>query len=444
MDPDRSAAALARFFTRTTAGIKPGLQVIEALSERMDHPERRFLVVHVAGTNGKGSVCALLEAILRRAGLRTGLYTSPHLVRFHERIRVDGQAMSDEDVVARAAEVEAADARQAAETGLRPATFFELGTAMAFSHFARSGVQIAVVETGMGGRWDATNVVLPLVSVITPIGLDHQEYLGDTLTAIAGEKAGILKDGRPVVLAEQAEEAKEVLLAEARTRRAPVISAPEEVEVRPARAPRGFDRLSGQRISVRSAQADYGTVTLGLLGDHQRANAAVAVAAAEQVFAALGREPEAEAVSAGLAAARWPARLQILETQPPLLLDGAHNPAGAVALAAALRDLFGERPGAFVIGLSRDKDVAGVLRPLRPWLRRAWAVAYAGDRALPPDDLAARLRGPGREVSTASLGEALAAARTWAAAEEGFVCVCGSLYLAGDVLGRPEYRHTVS
>ena len=433
MDPDLSAAFLERFFKRTTAGIKPGLQVIEALLARLGNPEKAFIAVHVAGTNGKGSVCAMLESIFRGAGFKTGLYTSPHLVRFHERIRVNGEEITDAQVAALAAEVEAADLRMASETGLRPATFFELGTALAFAHFARAGVQIAVVETGMGGRWDATNVIHPLVSVITPISLDHQEYLGDTLEKIAGEKAGIIKDQRPVVVADQPEAVMAVLAGEARRKNAPLVPATEDVQVGGGKASADFR----QRITLHSPLADYGTVTLGLLGPHQAANAALAVAAAERAFQEMSLPLDPEVVGEALAGTRWPARFQLLSDNPPVVLDGAHNPAGAEALAAALKAVFKKKPGAFVIGLTRDKDADGILKPLKPWLKRAWATAYAGDRALPPADVVKKLRAFRVETTPAALADALREAREWARANDGFVCVCGSLYLAGEVLKLP-------
>ncbi len=428
---DALAAELEALFRRTTKGIKPGLERIAALLERLGHPERAYAVIHVAGTNGKGSVCAMMESILRAAGLRTGLYTSPHLVRFHERIRVNGEPVGDEALARVLHDVRAqAEALEAQAPAAQGATFFEIATAMAFEQFRRDGVQVAVVETGMGGRWDATNVVRPVVAVLTPIGLDHAEYLGSTLTAIAGEKCGIIKAGRPVVSGVEDPEAAAVVQAAAEAARAPLIPARGQVSVR-----RGAQDLDGQRVQVETADGLRVTATLALLGAHQLGNTAMAVAAVEAFAGALGVELPPAAYRKGLETVRWPARLQVLEREPPMVLDGAHNPHGARALAAALGELRGRRPVALVCGLLADKDAAGVLQALAPVAARAWMVPlhHAGGRA--PAELAALARTAGLQATdAATLAAALDEARAWAAAQGGMVCIAGSLYLAGEVL----------
>lgn len=422
--------ALARLYRRNLHTIKLGLDEVRGLLDVLGRPEEALLTVHVAGTNGKGSVCAMLAGMLESAGFRTGLYTSPHLVRFNERIRVQGQDISDAELSARMDEVEEAVGRRA-HPG-RNVTFFEFTTALAFAHFRRAGVQIAVVETGMGGRLDATNVVTPLVSVITPIGLDHCAWLGDTLEQIAGEKAGIIKPARPVVLGgPQPPEALAVLQRAAQDLGAPCTLAWESVSVR-----RLKQSLSGQRIAVETQDVALGPFDLPLPGRHQLDNVATAVAAMGVVAEACGVPLPAPAVLAkGLASIRWPARLQLVHEQPPVLLDGAHNPAAAAVLAASIRELAGKRPVALVCGFLADKDAVGFLRALAPRADAAWLVPAEGERAMAMPAMQAAARTAGcRADEAASVTDALALAQSWAEARGGVVLVCGSLYLAGAVL----------
>ena len=252
--------SLERLYALRTFG-KPGLEVTVDLLNRLGNPHHAFVTIHVAGTNGKGSVCVMLESVLRQAGLRAGLYTSPHLMRFNERIRVNGEEICDPELASLFETMEAHAA--AVSTPGREVTFFEFTTALAFEHFKRTSVQVAVVETGMGGRLDSTNVVMPLVSVITRIGLDHTDYLGTTLAAIAGEKAGIIKPGRPVICGATPDEAKAVIHATAVAKQSPFIDVTESVSVR-----RVAQTLSGQKVSITSGDVDYGTVSVKFLGKH--------------------------------------------------------------------------------------------------------------------------------------------------------------------------------
>lgn len=423
-------AALGRLYLRATHGIRPGTERVRRILDLLGRPERAFASIHVAGTNGKGSVCAMVESVLRAEGVRTGLYTSPHLVRFHERIRVNGVPIGDADLAACVDAVEAAAAR-AADGRSGEATFFEIGTAVAFEHFRRAGVQAAVIETGLGGRWDATNVVDPLVSAICEVDLDHCEYLGRTVAEVAAEKAGILKPGRPVVCGATAPEAVAVIRAAASAVGAPVIDAASAVSVRRASA-----GLEGQRLSISTAQADLPPVCLPLLGRHQAANAAVAVAVLEAFGRAAGAEIGAKAFVRGLESVRWPARLQVLERDPPVLLDGAHNPHGARALAAALDELRERRPIGLVAGVLADKDAGGFFRALAPGVGRCWTVPVRSERASAPEALCAAARAAGIEaIATASVDAGVGAAREWARQDGGgWVCIAGSLYLAGEVL----------
>ena len=423
------AQALAHLYRRNLHAVKLGLEETVALLAELDQPQESFLSIHVAGTNGKGSVCAVLAAMLQAAGFRTGLYTSPHLVHFHERVRVNGQPISDPDLVRLIEVVEDATGRRC-ETGLRDATFFEFTTALAFTYFREQKVQVAVIETGMGGRLDATNVITPMVSVITPIGLDHMAYLGSTLTAIAGEKAGIIKPGHPVVCAEMDPAAEAVIRQAARARGSPFIPVSESVQVRRIR-----QTLAGQRVSVETPDEALGPLVLPLLGAHQLANAATAVAGMLAFRDACGLTLPAEAIVQGLTSVHWPARLHVVDQDPPVLVDGAHNVHAAAALARALHELAPRQPVGLVASFLADKDAASVLRELTGVARHVWLVPLAGERAMSMEAMQAAARAAHLTAeSMPDLGAALKAARDWAREQKGLVCVAGSLYLAGDAL----------
>jgi dihydrofolate synthase / folylpolyglutamate synthase len=426
-------ASLEKLYALKTFGIKPGLETEERLLERLGHPERGLAAIHVAGTNGKGSVCAMLDSILRAAGFKVGLYTSPHLVRFNERIRVNGECIADADLAELFEALEPHAAAVAAEQGGREVTFFEFTTALAFEHFRRKGIRLAVIEVGMGGRLDATNVITPLLSVITRISLEHTQYLGRTLAAIAGEKAGIIKPGRPVVCGANPEEADEVFRSAAAERGSDLVRAEDAATVR-----RVSQRLGGQKVSVATEATPYGTVTLPLLGPHQLENCATAVAAVEALAAASGLAVPPAAVLKGLAAVRWPARLQVLQDTPPVLLDSAHNPDGARVLAGAIKELFRKQPVGLIWGMCDDKDTAGFAAALPRTIKRCWTVPIPTERSVPPEQLALLVRGRGWAVTACALPQALAEAEAWARENGGAVCVAGSLFLAGAVLAEKK------
>ena len=421
-------ATFARLFARTNAGIKPGTEAITALLAELGDPQETFLCVHVAGTNGKGSVSAILDSILRAAGLKTGLYTSPHLVNFNERFRFQGRAISNSFLEELIGKVEAADERAAKRE--RPGTFFEMSTAIAFQAFAEYQVQVAIIETGLGGKWDATNVIHPLVSVITPISHDHTEYLGATLSEIAAEKAGIIKEGRPVIVAAQDPIALDVLRGKSEELQAPMILVEEVASIGSSHV-----SLEGQKFQVETAQQNYGTCHLPLLGAHQLQNASQAVVAAEQIFQALGLELEVEAVKKGLKQVQWSGRCQVLSADPPVLLDGAHNPAGAASLAATLDALFPGQQGAFVFGFLNDKDPEGILEILGDSVGRGFATQSNSPRSLSAEDVRKQLKSCNIAAELGSLDQA----RQWARDNQTYVCVTGSLYLIGEILaGHPE------
>lgn len=425
---DNLQRALDRLYALRTHGIKPGLDAVRALLAKLGNPPDSLAAIHVAGTNGKGSVCAMLDSILRAAGYRTGLYTSPHLLRFNERIRVDGKMIEDAELAALFERLEPAASAVNRELG-RELTFFEFTTALAFEYFRDKGIKIVVLETGMGGRLDATNVVTPVVSVITRIGIDHAQYLGDTLEAIAFEKAGIIKHGRPVICGSMPDEAMAVIRRVATERQAPFTAAEEAVEVMVKS--QGMD---GLKAAIASPECDYGVIRLPLAGTFQVENVATVVATLEVVGGISPVRVEHEMVTQGLAGVRWPGRMQFIGDDPPVLLDGAHNPDAAAALVTALRKVARKRPVALVCGMCADKDNRGFLSIAGAPAKVIWTVPLRTDRGLVPQDLAALARGHGRDVRVAaSVREAIDAAKAWARDHDGLVCITGSLYLVGEV-----------
>ncbi len=395
------------------AGMRPGLERIEAVLDAIGRPERAFTIAQVGGTNGKGSISAMLAAMLQAAGRRVGLYTSPHLAHYRERIRVDGRPISESDFV------DGVDALGTLITRL-DLTVFEAGTALALDHFCRARVDVAVLEVGLGGRLDATTVGKPRVVVLGPIDYDHQHELGDTLALIATEKAAIIRSG--VAFSARQDPAAEAVI----TRRAAETGVPLSLEGRDLRVtPIGFT-LEAQRLHLEGPDWRIPDVACGLLGVYQPGNALLAAAAARELGAAEG------AIRAGLRGVRWPGRFQIFRRDPLVVLDGAHNPAGARALAASLRAYFPGRPVTFVFGVLADKDAGGILAALRPLAARVILTASANPRAAAPEALRALLPAGARVDTARSPQDALA----MAIAEDphGIVCVAGSLSLIGDVL----------
>jgi len=377
-----------------------GLERVERGLAALGRPDQGYAILHVAGTNGKGSTCAMADAALRVAGHRVGLYTSPHLVRFGERIRVDGEEISDAELAPLVDEVRRACPWHDRGGPGERLTYFEFATLLGLVHFRRAGCGVAVVETGLGGRLDATNAVSPRVTAVARIGLDHTALLGGTVEAIAAEKAGIFKPGVPAVVhAAQPPGALEVLRAEAVRRGAPLEVAPADVPGR-----------------------------ISLAGPHQRANAGLAAAALRALDRSGVNAPD-PAIEAGLAGARWPGRLEMVGG---VLLDGAHNAQGAAALAAALPALHPGRPVELVLGVLEDKDLDAIAAALAPAVRRIHAVAPPSARARPAAETAAAAIRAGLPAEVhGSLALALSRARTLAGAG-GLVCVAGSLYLVGE------------
>ena len=410
-------------------GIKLGLDNIRTLVEALDHPDQRFRSILVAGTNGKGSVAAMVERGLRAAGYATGLYTSPHLVDLTERFAVGGRAVDGAALSA-----EAGCIRKTIETLRRrgrldrPPTFFEATTALALSLFRRRRVDVAVLEVGMGGRFDATNVVTPVAVAVPSIDLDHQRHLGSTLAAIAFEKAGVIKPGTLVVTGETKPEALGVLRAAARERGARHVDAAVGVTIR-CRLRGGATRID----ALTTGHGRYGPLTLALNGLHQVRNAAVAVRLLEELARA-GIHVPRSAVEQALTDVRWPGRLQLVEPAPDrrVLLDPAHNVAAAAALGDYVSAVF-PTGLPFVFGALEDKDVAGMLEAVGRAATRIVCAPIRSRRACPPKDLVAIARAarPDLPVTAAESPQAALAA-AWNA--HPLAVVSGSAYLVGEVL----------
>lgn len=395
-------------------GIKLGLSNTRRMLERLDHPERCAPVIHVAGTNGKGSVCATLARVLREAGLRVGLYTSPHLHCFTERIRVNDLCISEADVVRLTRDLRG-------RAGELPLTFFEFTTVLALQYFRERQVDFMVLEVGMGGRLDATNVVQPRVTVITPVSEDHAEHLGPDLAAIAREKAGIIKAGVPLILAVQTPQALAAIEGIAHAAGAPV-----------RRAGRDF-RISAQAecLEFHGQSLRLSGLKPRLTGAHQRDNLAVVLAVVE-LLGEQGVALSEAAIRGGIENVHWPGRLERWALVPPVLLDGAHNIAGAEALAAYLGECrLGKLP--WVLGLSGKRRPEGICAPWLPHLAAAYVAEPGVDKAVAADEIAAFLAGQGCAATvcaspSAALRQALA---EWPRAP--LVVVAGSLYLVAEV-----------
>ena len=413
--------ALALLDARARFGARYGLDATLGMLAAVGNPHERLKVVHVAGTNGKGSVCALLAAALQEAGHRTGLYTSPHLVRFHERVRVDGRDITGDELA------RAVDAIRPALDKYPEATYFEAATVLALWHFAQAGVEVVVLETGLGGRLDATNVFpRPLATVVTNVSLEHTEVLGTTEAAIAKEKGGIVKPGVPLVTGATGE-ALDALRGIAFEKGAPLRVLGDDFVPIP-----GEKDEAGQTFDV-SGLRDYPTLRIPFHGDHQLENAALALAALDAAHEA-GLAVPLDAALRGFPRARWPGRLQRVPGKPALLLDGAHNPAGMTALAAHLR-AEGLKPVA-VFGALADKDWAQMVEILAPHLKDAVVTRVPSSRALEPQEAARMFSQMGLfGMVVDDVGHALRTAKG-IAGPDGVVLVTGSLYLVGDVLGR--------
>jgi dihydrofolate synthase / folylpolyglutamate synthase len=404
-------------------GIKLGLERTQALLHALGDPQDLFQGVHVAGTNGKGSVCAMLASILQAGGYRVGLMPKPHLVSYTERIQVDQRPIAEADFAALLTELQPVISKVAAELG--PPTEFEILTSAALSYFARAGIDLLVCEVGLGGRLDSTNVLDLGVEVITNIALDHTQHLGSTLEAIAAEKAGILKPDSLAVTAAQPP-ALPVIEAAAQRQHIPLLRLGHEIEVR------AVDReWAGIEATVTTPAATYRDLRVPLLGLHQADNAALAVAAID-ALRSRGWELSDGALRHGLARTHWPGRLEVIDRHPIVLVDGAHNPAGLERSLAAVRTLAKGHPLVIVFGAMKDKDLPAMLAQLRDMGAPVIFSAIDWHRAAAPAALAEQFKHPSDTAESSA--EALNRARE-RVGRDGIVFVCGSLYLVGEAIG---------
>jgi len=414
-------------------GQKLGLETMRYLLQLMDDPQQSLRFIHIAGTNGKGSVAAMLHAVLAGAGYKAGLYTSPHLVSFCERFQINGQPIGESEVVRLVEQIKPLLAKVGDHPEFRTPTFFEAVTAIALQYFHEQKVDVVVWETGLGGRLDATNVVTPLVSVVTNVAFDHTQYLGETLRQIATEKCGIIKKGVPVVTASVAEEALAVIRQTTAERACPLTAVGEQVC-----ATRLSEDEHCQRLRLTGTRHEYGPLTIPLLGPHQTLNCATAVVALE----ASGLSVTSSQVHRGLARTRWPGRFQIVGRNPTMVLDGAHNAAASEKLALTLRDHFAGQKLTLIIGVLRDKNYDQMCQILAPLAERIFCVPVNSERTCDPDQLArwCKAANPAATVDVSrSVSEAYPRARS---VDSGNVIVItGSLFLVGEALDRLGFAH---
>ncbi|MFL6229388.1 MAG: bifunctional folylpolyglutamate synthase/dihydrofolate synthase [Pyrinomonadaceae bacterium] len=411
-----------------TLAIKLGLANVRRLLAALSHPERDFPAVQIAGTNGKGSTAAMLDAILRAADIKAGLYTSPHLISITERIKINGREISRADFARHTERVHAASLALRDEAGALP-SFFEQVTAIALSVFSDARVELAILETGLGGRLDATTAAGASVVAITPVALDHQEYLGSTIAEIANEKAAIIHAGAEAVVAPQLPEALAVILARCReTGVAPRFST-DDIEVL------GATDDGRLRATFRTGADLYENVALALRGRHQLTNAATAIALAELLRARGFTQITRACIGAGLESAEHAGRLELIKGEPAILLDGAHNPAGALALRDYLDEFAGGRYITLLFGAMRDKDLVAISSVLFPVASRLVLTAADNPRSAVPGSLAEialRVFPTSKTELAASVPQALGIARALTL-HGGIICATGSLYLVGEV-----------
>ena len=405
-------------------GIKLELETIEDILHYLGSPHQRFKMVHVAGTNGKGSTATYIASILQKAGFKTGVYTSPHLVRFNERIAINGQEISDDQVV------DAYEAVHATDTGKRNATYFEIATAMGFYHFAKEAVDWAVIETGMGGRFDATNVILPEISIITNLSLEHTEYLGKTIKALAWEKGGIIKQGVPVVTAVSQPSGCEVLENIAKKKSADLLFYKKNFSMR---------KTQGKETYIYDGlETHFGGLIKPLPGEHQKENLSLSLAACELIFKKhQGTDPRYDftetLVKEGLSKARWPGRLEHVMDKPLVILDGAHNLDAVKVLGKYLASFLKGRQLTLVLGILDDKPYEKMLETLVPLAGKVIITQAKIDRSLDPAVLkvAAERLAQRPVIIIKDVKEAVTHAIK-NSEDTDVVCVAGSLYVVGE------------
>ena len=413
------------------------LERISHLLTQLGNPHRQLKVVHVAGSKGKGSTAALIASILTHAGYRTGLFTQPHLISPRERCRINSRLISEEEFARSVDRLKPSIEAMGELKSVGRVSFFEIYTALAFSYFADNAVDFAVIEVGLGGRLDATNVVDPLVSVITPISLEHTAILGDTHEAIAKEKAEIIKPNRPVVLAPQIPEAQAVFEDVAADRDAPIDAVGRDIHLK-----RKDWNISGQTFDLTTQSVFYPDLFLPLLGEHQAFNAATAVASIERIRKE-GYTVPRTSIYDGLREVRWPGRMQVVGRSPVILLDGAHSPTSAEALCKAIREIFRYRRLILVVGLMRDKDLQAIGQVLCPFAAEIITTqAFDNPRVIPAEEIAQAWLETGANFHVCpSVREAIPLAQSIATPSD-LICIAGSIYIVGEAMKVLGIRET--
>jgi len=409
-------ACLAKMFSLRRFGIKLGLGTIRNILKELGNPQNRFSSIHIAGTNGKGSIASGIASILIAAGYRVGLYTSPHLVTFNERIQINGRAISNKRVVA------AHRAVQAVHRGKREPTFFEFATAMAFFEFAEQQIDWGIIETGMGGRLDATNIVRPAVCVISNISLEHKFYLGNTIAEIAAEKGGIVKKGTPVVTGVRRKQAIDTIEAIAQKKAAPLFRLGKDFKVR---------RKFTGGFHYHGLDNHWKNLSTSLLGPHQVDNAAISLAVCE-ILKQQDVSISEENLRKGLGAIQWPGRLEIVGNGPKIILDGAHNLMAARNLARYLRTSLNTKSITMVLGILDDKPYQAMLQALVPLCRRLIVTRPVIDRALQPEKLYEAARPLAQNIAMAPNVDAAVKTALSNAETNDIICIAGSLYVVGE------------
>jgi dihydrofolate synthase/folylpolyglutamate synthase len=419
MNPNDYQQSLDYLFSLEKFGMIFGLTQVEKILEALGNPHREVQVIHIAGTNGKGSTAAMIASILQKEGYRVGLYTSPHLVRFSERIKINGKEIEKEEVAALTGWMrEKIDSSGIAS----PFTFFDFTTAMALLYFKQKMVDLAVLEVGLGGRLDSTNVVNPLVSVITNIAKDHEEHLGKSLLKIAKEKAGIIKKGRPLITASTQPQVLRLFSKICQEMEAPLYQVGKEFH---------YEQNEPGRFNYEGLHRKLWNVYVHLKGGHQIVNATTALGAME-VLEDLGYPVSIDAMMDGLKEVQWPGRLEVVCSSPQVVLDGAHNPAGAVVLRKSLENEFRFRRLILLIGMMKDKDIESFLRQLVPIADHLIFSKPHLDRAAPPSSLKKILGGMGGKAEVIDdLSDAIDRGLSLAGGED-LLCITGSLYVVGE------------
>ena len=408
--------AYKKLYLRTAEGIKPGLEVISEVLNHLNNPHHDFAVIHIAGTNGKGSVSSMIESVLRNSGFKTGLFTSPHLVDFTERYRIDGKPISKNKLNRLIISIEKSADDLCKQKNIRKATFFEISTAIAFQYFSDEDIDIAVIETGMGGRWDATNIVIPILSVITNIGIDHTDFLGNTLSKIAREKSGIIKKGHPVVSAPQKNDVKKILELEDEH----ILYSDELISIIQIDKP--------QKLKIETTSQNLPPINLPLYGEHQRENCSVAVLALEKIGNILDFQPN---FKEGLEKVKWPGRFMKISNSPPAIIDGAHNSDAANKLIKTLKEIYPKSSFGFIVGFLEDKDQEEFMKIISDSVSRLWVIPMDVIRGKSAESTLSTVKKIGLSARSLSVRDSWNESLAWANEENKsrLIVVTGSLRL---------------